>query len=151
MIPYLQGERAPVYNANARGVFFGVSIDHTKRHFQRALIEGICFQLRWITESVEDFFGSSKRILVSGGITRSENWVQLLCNVLGKSLIIQEMHDASAMGAAILGFRALDIQSSFTHLTTKVFRPDDKAHQVYSNSYRKYKELFAAVEKLYKS
>ncbi len=57
LIPYLLGERAPVYNPNVRGVFFGVSINHTNKHFQRALLEG---------EFVSRFDGSLRDPCVRG-------------------------------------------------------------------------------------
>lgn len=150
MLPYLLGERAPIYNPKARGVFFGVSIDHAKKHFQRAMIEGICFEIRWIAECVEELFGQRKNILVSGGFIRSENWIQILCDVLGKPLTVQGSHDASSIGAAMMGFKALGIPSEFSiHLSPKVFLPDQNAHRIYSASYQKFRSLYVAIEKLY--
>jgi gluconokinase len=149
MIPYLLGERAPIYNPNARGVFFGVSIDHTKKHFQRALIEGICFQIRWSMEGVEELFGEREKILISGGFTRSEKWIQILCDVLGKTLTLQETQDASTMGAAMMGFKALAIKSEFVLQASKLFYPDPELHKVYTKSYLTFRKLYSAVEKIY--
>jgi gluconokinase len=149
MIPYLLGERAPIYNPNARGGFFGVSIDHTKKHFQRALIEGICFQIRWIMEGVEELFGEREKILISGGFTHSEKWIQILCDILGKPLTLQETQDASTMGAAMMGFKALAIKSEFVLQTSKLFYPDPELHKVYSKNYLTFRKLYSAIEKIY--
>jgi gluconokinase len=148
MIPHLLGERAPVYNPKVRGAFFGISIDHTKRHFQRALIEGICFQIRWITECVEALFDERETTLVSGGFARSEVWVQILCDVLGKPLTIRETHDASAVGAALFGFGALGVHSEFITPVARIFHPDERNHRIYTNGYQRFRALYSAVEKL---
>jgi gluconokinase len=68
-LPYLQGERAPIYNPQARGVFFGVSMRHTPAHFKKALLEGVCFEIFSIVKSVEEVHGPSYKIFVSGGFT----------------------------------------------------------------------------------
>ena len=148
MIPYLLGERAPIYNPNVRGAFFGVSIDHHKKHFQRALIEGVCFQIQWIKESVEELFGERKDIFVSGGFTRSKNWVQLLSDVLGKPLIHRDAQDASTMGAAMMGFKALKIPFEFTLQAAAFFNPDPKDHQIYTKNYGAFRKLYSAIEKI---
>jgi gluconokinase len=149
MIPYLLGERAPIYNPSVRGIFFGVSIDHNKKHFQRALIEGICFQIRWIMEGVEELFSKRENILISGGFTRSHRWVQILCDVLGKTVTLQETQDASTLGAAMIGFKALEIKTGFALLESRHFYPDPNAQRVYAKNYLTFRRLFAAVEKIY--
>jgi gluconokinase len=149
MLPYLLGERAPIYNAKARGVFFGVSIDHNRKHFQRAMIEGICFEICWISEYLEELVGPHKNILVSGGFTRSDNWIQILCDVLGKPLTIQGSQDASSIGAAMMGFKALGISFGFTTQSSRTFHPNPEANRIYSESYQKFKKLYTAVEKLF--
>jgi gluconokinase len=145
MIPHLFGERAPIYNPNARGIFYGISVDHGKRHFQRALIEGICFQIRWIMECVEDLTGQHETILISGGFTRSENWIQILCDVLGKSLSLQETQDASTIGAVILGFRSLGVEIHFENKKSKRFTPNQDSHRIYTQNYLAFRKLYSAI------
>jgi gluconokinase len=149
MLPYLLGERAPIYNAKARGVFFGVSIDHNRKHFQRAMIEGICFEICWISEYLEELVGPHKNILVSGGFTRSDNWIQILCDVLGKPLTIQGSQDASSIGAAMMGFKALGISFGFTTQSSRTFHPNPESNRIYSESYHNFKKLYRAVVNLF--
>jgi gluconokinase len=145
MIPFLLGERAPIYQPEVRGAFLGVSIHHTHRHFQRAVLEGICFQLRWIAERVEEVCGASRRIFVSGGITRSPEWMQMLCDVMGRELILQEVHDASSMGAARFGFNTLKIQCDFTVKNSTAFHPRADLQPTYANAYRQYRQFCALI------
>lgn len=145
MIPYLLGERAPLYQPEATGAFLGITIHHNRWHFQRAILEGICFQLRWIAETVEEVCGLSHRIYISGGFTRSTVWMQMLSDVLGKELILRAENDASAMGAAQMGFSSLGIEHEFSVKTEKTFQPDKSLHPIYSTAYLHYRTLSEAI------
>jgi len=145
-LPFLQGERAPIYNPDARGVFFNVSIQHTRTHFIKALMEGICFELRSIVKSVEAACGHSKKVFVSGGFTHAPEWVQLLSTILGKELIVSGTHDASAMGAAQVAFRALNLpfQSNQSHRIT--FTPDASLRELYNTKFAAFEDLYTRLE-----
>lgn len=148
-LPYLLGERATIYNPDARGVFFGVSVLHTKQHFQKAILEGICFQLMTIVQSVESVYGKSARIFVSGGITHAPLWVQLLSNVLGRELIVSASHDASSMGATMLGYRALGIPFRMQENTLTRFTPDLKLTDLYKKQFDIFELLYRQLEKVF--
>lgn len=83
-LPYIYGERAPVWDAEARGVFYGISSIHGMSHFMRSIMEGICFALLSILDTIEEITGPVKNIYASGGFIRSKQWVTLLAGVLGK-------------------------------------------------------------------
>jgi gluconokinase len=148
-LPYLQGERAPIYNPKARGVFFGVSVRHTPNHFKKALLEGICYEILSIVKSVEAVHGPSDKIFVSGGFTYSADWVQLLSNVLGRELIQTEVNDASAIGAAMVGFEALGL--SFDHRSgeRKLYEPDTELSQFYQKQFEVFEQLYSRLEPLF--
>lgn len=135
-LPFVFGERAPYYDADMRGVFFGLAQHHTKDDMRRAIIEGICFELRTIMDSVEDALRPVGRILASGGITRSEPWLQVLSNVLNKEVALRDVNDASALGAGLIGFRALAIPAEVSHSDTRTFRPEGEACARYQEFYR---------------
>jgi gluconokinase len=145
-LPFLLGERAPMYNPDAKGVFFNITMRHTKAHFIKALMEGICFELRSIVNSVEAVCGSSQRVLISGGITHAPEWVQLLSTILGKELIVSGSHDASAIGAAAIAFKALQIPFNFdaSHQTT--FTPDLSQNELFNNQFSAFEALYSKVE-----
>lgn len=149
VLPYLQGERAPIYNAQARGVFFGVSVRHTPQHFKKALLEGVCYEILSIVQSVEDIHGPSDKIYVSGGFTYSPEWVQLLSHVLGRKLIQSEVNDASAIGAAIVGFQALGIPFNQQQGERKIFMPDLQLSKYYHQQYKVFELLYAQLESIF--
>lgn len=148
-LPFLQGERAPIYKAEARGVFFNISMQHTQQHFARALLEAICFELKWITESVETVCGPSVKVVVSGGITHFPEWVQMLADVLDREVIVSSNHDASAMGAARLAFQTIEVNFVSAAEMHTIFTPHANNAHVYAAVYTRFKALYQAVEKLF--
>ncbi len=148
-LPYLQGERAPIYNPQARGVFFGVSVRHTPNHFKKALLEGICFEIFSIVKSVESIHGPSDKIFVSGGFTYSPDWVQLLSHVLGRTVIQSEVNDASAIGAAMVGFEALGIPFQQQTGERKFHQPDVTLSRLYHKQFEIFERLYQQLEPLF--
>lgn len=110
--PYVYGERAPFYDPDLRPSFLGLR-HHSVVNQQRALLEGICFVVRHLLETVEEEMGKARTIHVSGGAVRSNEWMQWLCHVLDRPLEIDASPDASACGAAMLGWNALGIAADF--------------------------------------
>jgi gluconokinase len=141
-LPFLLGERAPMYDPDARGVFFGISMNHTRKHFQRALVEGICFELKSIVGAIEQSVGRSKKVIVSGGFTHSTAWVQILSNVLGRQLIVSDNHDASALGAVAIGFKSLNIAFKMDHANKKIFYPDKSLNELYEAQFKIFETLY---------
>lgn len=111
--PYLMGERSPIWDANARGCFFGLSLNHTKAHLVRAVLEGILFNLSLVLQALEDFTGKSERIQATGGFARSAFWRQMMADVFDREVIVPEQYESSCLGAAVLGLYALEVISSF--------------------------------------
>jgi gluconokinase len=147
-LPYILGERAPFYNPDARGVFFGMAHHHTCEHMLRALIEGICFEIKTIADAIEQCAGEAiHQVVASGGFSHSESWVQLLADILGKQISVNDPNDASAMGAAIIGFNALKIEMSFkSSLTAKLFYPDSEKRVRYHGHFKLFVELTALLQ-----
>jgi gluconokinase len=144
-LPYVFGERAPIYDAATSGVFLGITVQHSQLHFQKAVAEGICFALKSILET---FHVSSHpcRLIVSGGITYSPEWLQMLSNVLGKELHVATDHDASAIGAAMIAFRAEGIEFHQSQpVSTKVL-PNREHTLIYEKSYAVYKTLYESLK-----
>ena len=111
-LPYLLGERAPVYDESAAGVFSGIKMQHSKAHFARAAVEGITFSLVQVLYALETTYHPVNSIYASGAITQSAWWMQLLADVSGRPVIYQDAPDASALGAAMLGMYATGVISS---------------------------------------
>lgn len=147
-LPYVFGERAPHYNPDLRGVFFGLAQHHTQAHLMRSLIEGICLEIRSIVESIEQSIEQVTDILASGGFVRSAEWLQLMANVLQKSITLHDVNDASSLGAAMMAFKSLGQQVSFDGSDKKmVFEPDQRLVPLYDDLYGVFSRSTQLLEK----
>ncbi|MGE0772573.1 MAG: gluconokinase [Cyclobacteriaceae bacterium] len=148
-LPYIFGERAPIYNPSARGVFFGIDIRHTRMHFRRAVMEGICFQIKSIIESMKSL-GPFKKVMASGGFTNSKEWVQMLSHVLGREVLVVNEVDSSALGAARLAFQALgtSVTGDWTGEAIS-YTPTAGEHQVYLKQFQLFSSLYTRLEDLF--
>ena len=152
-LPYLQGERAPVWDASARGVFFGVRSIHDHRHFTRACLEGVSYALCEIGAALEKTVGPIEHIYASGGFTRSEFWLQMVADIFNKRVHLSGAADASAIGAAIMGFLALgfikDLDSAQSMLPiVRTYEPDATRHELYQQNFRIYTQLYGRLNDL---
>lgn len=157
-LPYLSGERAPFWDANARGVFFGLQMQHTKEHIAKAALEGICFALYDILVAMEQTNEKISNIYVSGGFIESKFWLQLLADIFNKKIIVSNAEDASATGAAYIAMLALGWIKDLTEVKQflkeeEVFTCNKEAHKMYSrlfsifqSLYPKLKDSFRALE-----
>lgn len=152
-LPYLQGERAPVWDADAKGVFFGVRSIHDHRHFTRACLEGVSYALCQIGASLEETIGPIQHIYASGGFTRSDMWLQLIADVFYKPVLLTGIADASAIGAAIMGFLAmrlidsLDVAKGLIHVV-RTYEPDAARHGSYQANYQIFTQLYGRLQDL---
>ncbi|GLZ56013.1 gluconokinase [Actinomycetospora sp. NBRC 106378] len=108
-IPHLLAERAPRWDGGLGGTFLNLQRAHGRGHLTRALLEGVCLQLRLVLDSVRDAGMAVGEIRATGGFARSDFWRQLLADVLGMPVGYAEGHQGSAYGAALLGMQAVGL------------------------------------------
>lgn len=152
-LPYLYGERAPIYDENARGVYFGLTVAHGKPHFARAGLEGILFALYSIFEMVRGDEAVSA-IRATGGYLRSDLMLQLQADIFGLPIATPENLEGSVVGAAMLGMKALGVIGDYAELdgllpVSKTFEPDRKNHRLYQQRYPKFRALYRALGPLF--
>ncbi len=105
--PYMTGERAPLWNSNARGSFFGLSLHHKKEHMIRSVLEGVIYNLFTVLLALEELIGEPKKIQATGGFARSELWRQMMADIFNQEVVVPESYESSCLGAAILGLYAV--------------------------------------------
>ena len=105
--PYLAGERAPLWNPDLRGSFFGLAMHHRKEHMIRAVLEGVIYNLCSILPAMESLIGRVNAIKATGGFARSGLWRQMMADVFDREVIVPESFESSCLGAAVLGLYAL--------------------------------------------
>lgn len=105
--PYLSGERAPSWNANARGSFYGLALHHKRKHMMRAVLEGINMNLYTVLLALEEIIGIPQKIQATGGFSQSEVWRQMLADIFNQEVHIPQTSESACFGAAILGRHAI--------------------------------------------
>jgi gluconokinase len=147
-LPYLHGERAPIWDGGASGVFFGIRSYHTRAHFLRAALEGICFSLKNILEIIETSSSEIKQLNVSGGFVQSKTWMKILADITGKKLCLVQSEDASSIGAALFCMKTLKIIQDFNSLKEDVttINPDENTQDIYNETYEVFKNLFKPLK-----
>ena len=150
-LPYLLGERAPVWDANAKGVFFGIVASHTSRHFLRAVMEGISLSLYQIGLSVEQSIGPIEKIYASGGFIHSAAWLQMIADIFDKKVYVMNVADASAIGAAMLGLFSLGIIKNLEEIKNMIhihhtYSPDKISHAIYMKNFSVFEGLYEKLK-----
>ncbi len=145
-IPYIMGERAPVWNSAASGVFFGLNITHTRAHHIRAIMEGIVYNMYCIGKVIMEK-RTVTEIHATGGFTKSPLWVQMLCDMFNCSVLVSGAVESSAFGAVKLGMEALGIQKKWTARSEERYEPNAIQHQVYLQQFEKFERLYELLKK----
>ncbi|WP_411273754.1 gluconokinase [Daejeonella sp.] len=149
-LPYLHGERAPIWDSQSSGAFVGIRSQHSQAHFCRAVMEGICFALYDVLIAVENGSESINQINVSGGFVNSQTWMQLLADVTGRRLALIHTEDASAVGAAFMALKTLGLNNGKypdePEKARKVVQPDMDRHNCYSQNFLIFKRLYSSLK-----
>jgi gluconokinase len=154
-LPYLMGERAPIWDANSKGVFFGISMKHQQIHFLRAIMEGIIFAVYSVGKTLEELVGKIEVINAGGGFAKSRFWVQMLADVFGKKVVINNSLESSSLGAAMVGFKALGIYQDIEHLQESIeiveeFIPNHENHLKYKKAFQIFEMLYSNLKETFR-
>ncbi|MFW7340355.1 xylulokinase [Pollutimonas sp. H1-120] len=148
--PYLQGERTPYWDPLLRGDFLGITFAHERRHFVRALYEGVAFSLYDVLLALEEQGKSMTEARIIGGGSRSAVWRQIVADVLGITIIMPRITDAS-FGAALVAavgigaFPDLPTAAEQTVSTVARHEPDGHQHQHYQELHAIYRDAAKAL------
>ncbi len=142
-IPYLSGEQSPGWHPNLRGAFVGLTLKHSRAHMARSVLEGITRSLYRIADAFEavPFFQDLqfREIRVTGGLTASPLWVQIAADVFNLPVVVPEVVEGSARGAAILAWSALSELDATDYLRPFPIKsytePNGHAHQQYQEQF----------------
>src|SRR5574344_99003 len=148
-LPYLMGERSPVLDPNARGVFFGLSALHTKSHMTRAVLEGITLSQRHNLEVLHQMDINPVTLTACGGGARSPFWRQLLSDVLKCKIITTTSKEGPALGAAILAGVAAGIFSSVEEGCSKLVKASENKSEPNKVNADKYDDIYKLYSFLY--
>jgi xylulokinase len=150
-LPYLRGERSPIWDAGARGAFARISLATGRGDLVRAILEATGYMLRHNLEAIEDAHGVSiSRIAIAGRPSSSPIWNQVRADASGRTLVALAFPDMAARGAALLGGMAAGVSepsewAAGVDSDTTEYRPRPQLADAYARGYRRYLDLYRAV------
>ena len=152
-LPYLMGERTPHLDPDCRGVFFGISAMHTRAHFIRAVLEGVCYHLRWFIETQDKKIKTSDTIRFVGGGALSSLTCQILADCTGRTIETTESpQNAGSVGAAITAAVGLGVIENMEQAKSLIkanatYKPNPANKAVYDKNFEVFKQLYKANKK----
>lgn len=153
-LPYLLGERAPLWNDNARGTFFGLERMHTRKDMTRAVFEATAFIDRTMLEAIGETSADVTTVRLSGGLARVNLISQIKADVMGKEVIVLSEFETTAVGAAMIvlngqaGIGFPDLAKKFSKIRMTI-HPDMDNHWRYDVVYRLFKETYESLEPMF--
>lgn len=154
LLPYFLGEKTPLFDAAARGTLIGLDLHHTRHHVYRAVLESVAYGFRHHVDVLGERGLTIARVLAADGGARSDLWLQICADVLGRPVRRVAGHPGSGLGAAIaagMGCGLLDGWSDIERYVRldRTFLPDERAHARYDELYGVYRESYERLKPLY--
>lgn len=156
-LPYLMGERSPHNDPDARGVFFGMSMDTSRADMTQAVLEGVAFALRDSLEVAKSLGIKIERTKICGGGAKSPLWKQIIANVMNIKVDVLEVEEGPSLGGAMLAAVGCgvypDVETAGKKLAKVVdtVEPTPELAAKYEERYQKFKELYPAMKPLFKN
>jgi len=154
MLPYLSGERTPIFDPKARGIFAGFALHHTRADLYRAVLEGTAYAIRMNLEAMGETGAQVAYATAVGGGTANELWLQIVSDVSGFPQVIPEKTmgasygDAFLAGLAVGAVDGLDaVKRDWVSIKKKV-TPDPKKKKTYDKMYSLFKDLYQSSKKV---
>lgn len=150
-LPYLAGERSPIWDPTARGAFVGLTLDHRRGHLARAILEASALAIRHVAAPILAAGIRVDEMRVCGGPARSEAWNQIKADVTGFSVEVPAILETAVLGAAILGATGIgaypDVPAAIrgmTHVSRRL-EPRSELRDLYDAAYQAYVDLHPAI------
>ena len=151
ILPFLAGERAPNWNADARAAITGIGLNTQPIEILRAGLEAIAYRLGLIFELLRDVAPDAREVIASGGaLMKSPTWIQIIADTLGVPVIASAEPEATSRGAALLALKALGVIDSLENLPAELgadYKPDAARHEIYARARERQKKLYNDVVK----
>ena len=153
-LPYMAGERSPIWNPDACGVFFGLSFATTRGQMIRACMEGVAYALRHNLETAKAAGAEAQTLRAMGGSANSRIWTQIKADVTGCGIEVPGSDTATTLGAAMLAGVGTGVWNSFeeaarqTVKVKKQYEPDPDRRAFYDEGYGTYRKLYENLKDL---
>ena len=154
-LPYMSVERSPIWDPDAKGVFYGLDFSKTKGHMVRSCMEGVAFSLKHNLDIAEEAGARVDVLRAMGGSANSLLWTQIKADITGKSIVVPSSDTATTLGAVMLAGVGTGFYSSYEEAVgltvheTRRHEPNPDRAQAYQKSYEIYRALYPALKDLH--
>ncbi len=155
-LPYLQGERAPIWDAHARGLFIGITRTHRRAHFIRSILEGVAYSVRHLLEIAEKSVGKKvDRIRIAGGGAKIDLWNQIRADVTGRCIEKLQVLETGTLGAAMLASLGIGVYKNVKEVSKQMVRvaslvkPAKEHQKQYDKLFKIYKRLYPLLKPVF--
>ncbi len=154
-LPYMAGERSPIWDPDAKAVFYGISFDKTKGHLVRAVMEGVAYSLEHNLRVAAETGVEVKELIAMGGASNSVLWTQIKADVTGKTIKVPTSDTATTLGAAMLAGAGVGIYEDFdqaveqTIVITRTQEPNRRVAKIYRHAMEGYLQLYENLKDMF--
>ena len=153
LLPYFEGERTPLHDPRAKGLWFGLSLKHTKGDLYRSILEGVAFGIRHNLEVMQQENVQPKRILAVGGGTKNPSWLQIIADVCHLTLDVPEQQIGASYGDAFLAATGIGLYKNLSEIKRWVrikttIQPNLEMNKSYEFNYQLFRELYESNKQL---
>lgn len=154
-LPYLAGERAPLWDPYARGCFVGLTMNHGRREMTRAVVESVGFAIRDVIEVMGENGLELEELRATGGQARSPLWNQVKADITGKRILVPESLDSELLGDACVGLYALGRFGSLVEAAERIVRirrtyaPNSRLRSLYADLFALYRQAYRGLKEVF--
>lgn len=155
-LPYLAGERSPIWDPDAKGVFYGLTFDKKQEHFVRAVLEGVAYSLAHNLETAYEAGVTVEAMNAQGGAANSALWTQMKADITGLPINVPDSDTASALGACMLAGVGVGVFSDYGEAVSRTvtfrrrYEPDPERLHAYEKTKRLYRQLYKDLKNTFK-
>ncbi len=155
-LPYLAGERAPLWDTHARGTFIGLTINHGRREMTRAVVEAVGYAIRDVLEVMVENGLAVEELRVTGGQARSPLWNQIKADITGRRILVPENQDSELLGDACVALFALGEHDSLAEAADRVvtigrrYEPQGGVEALYREMFELYRASYRGLKEVFR-
>lgn len=151
VLPYFLGEKTPLFDPNARGVFFGLTLAHSQAHIFRAILESVIYGFRHHIEVIEEMGHKPRQIIATDGGAKSKLWCQIAADILDSEIRAYPSHPGSALGVAFLAGMSAGIYKDWKEINGflndyTIYKPNSESVKIYNKAYGIYRDLYTQLQ-----
>ena len=155
-LPYISGERTPIWDPYARATFLGITLSHDRNDFLRSILEGTAFAIRQTIEILTSISGDTiQELRIGGAAATSAVWDQIISDVLGKKIVSLHHEHTEVLGAAISGGVGIGAYQDYpsalrqVDILGHVFHPHQESHDIYNQMYEIYEDIYPDIKRYF--